>query len=250
MSRVRIGCSGWSYDDWRGVVYPEDEPSSRWFAHYARRFDTVELNATFYRLPERSTVEHWAAQAPPGFLYSVKVGSFGSHRRKLREPETWLANHLDRVERLGPTLGPNLVQLPPRWRRDVGRLDAFLAAAPDRLRWAVELRDPSWLHDDVYAVLADHRAALVIHDLLEDHPKVLTTDWAYVRFHGPEGQGRPYQGRYTGRRLWRWARRIEAWAADGLDVHAYFNNDWHGAAVADAEWLRARVAAEQKRDDR
>ena len=238
---VRVGCSGWSYADWRGVVYPSDAPSREWFAHYARRFDTVELNATFYRLPDPRTVEGWAAQAPSGFLYAVKLGGYGSHRRKLRDPGPWLANHVDRVERLGATLGPNLVQLPPRWHRDAARLDAFLATAPTTMRWAVEVRDRSWLHDDVFTVLARHGAALCVHDLLPDHPWIRTTDWTYVRFHGPRALDEPYHGRYTGRRLRFVADRLATWRDEGADVYAYFNNDWHGAAVVDAEWLRDRL---------
>ena len=223
-------------------MYPADAPSSRWFELYARRFDTVELNNTFYRLPPPSTVERWAAQAPPGFLFAVKVGQFGSHRMKLRDAASWLPNHLDRVERLGAHLGPNLVQLPPRWRRDVARLEEFLAAAPSRHRWAVELREPSWLHDDVFAALARRNVALCIHDLLPQHPWELTADFTYVRFHGPRAVEQPYWGAYTGRRLWRPARRLQAWLADGIDVYAYFNNDFQGHAVTDAEWLRARLA--------
>jgi uncharacterized protein YecE (DUF72 family) len=239
--RGRVGCSGWSYRDWRGPVYPAGAPASDWFGLYSRRFDTVEINNSFYRLPSPGTVERWAAQAPDGFLYAVKVGQFGSHRKKLRDAPTWLPDHLDRVERLGPHLGPNLVQLPPRWKRDTGRLDDFLHAAPRSRRWAVEVRDPSWLHDDTFEVLARHGAALCIHDLIEDHPWVLTTDWTYLRFHGPAATASPYHGRYTGRRLWRPARRLQAWLDAGIDVHAYFNNDWHGSAVADAAWLAARL---------
>src|SRR5262245_49411835 len=167
---ARVGCSGWLYTDWRGAVYPADLPQKDWFAWYATKFDTVELNTTFYRLPTAKAVERWRDAAPPGFLYATKLGSFASHRKRLRDPSSWLASHLDRVERLGSTLGPTLVQLPPRWRRDTARLDDFLDAAPRRLRWAVELRDPSWLHDDVFEVLARHGAALCIHDLLPDHP--------------------------------------------------------------------------------
>ena len=241
---VRIGCSGWSYADWRGVVYPADAPARTWFASYAELFDTVEINNTFYRLPDASTVDAWAAQAPPGFLYASKVGQFGSHRKKLKDPEPWLARHLERVERLGPHGGPNLLQLPPRWGRNVERLDGFLAVAPPRIRWAVELRDPSWLHEDVYEVLERHRAALCIHDLLPDHPWRLTTDWTYLRFHGPRALREPYHGAYGGRRLRPVAERIRAWAAEGIDVYAYFNNDWHGNAVRDARWLRDRVAEE------
>jgi uncharacterized protein YecE (DUF72 family) len=223
------------------VVYDADAPARTWFAQYARRFDTVELNSTFYRLPTRDAVRGWADRAPDGFCYAVKVGQFGSHRKKLRDAESWLANHLDRARLLGPHLGPNLVQLPPRWRRDVPRLDAFLAAAPKDLRWAVEVRDPSWLHDDTYDVLARHGAALCVHDLLPDHPTIRTADWTYWRFHGPNAVEEPYQHRYTGRRLWRVADRLEALLDDDVDVYAYFNNDWHGNAVVDAQWLLARL---------
>jgi uncharacterized protein YecE (DUF72 family) len=240
--RARVGCSGWSYKDWRGIVYPERAPARTWFSLYAERFDTVEINNTFYRLPPASTVEAWAAQAPAGFCYALKVGQFGSHRMKLRDAESWLPNHLDRVDRLGPHLGPNLLQLPPRWKRNVERLEAFLLAAPPRIRWAVELREPSWLHDEVFDVLARHGAALCVHDLLPDHPWERTTDWAYVRFHGPRALEEKYHGRYGGRRLAPIARRLQGWLDEGVDVYAYFNNDYEGHAVADASWLAGRLA--------
>jgi uncharacterized protein YecE (DUF72 family) len=238
--QVRVGCSGWSYKDWRGVVYPVDAPARTWFSRYAERFDTVELNSTFYRLPAVSTVEGWA-QAPPGFCFAVKVGQFGSHRMKLRDAASWLPNHLDRVDRLGPHLGPNLLQLPPRWKRDLGRLEEFLVAAPRRIRWAVELREPSWLHDDTFDLLTRHDAALCVHDLLPEHPWERTADWTYLRFHGPQALDDPYHGRYGGRRLAPVARRLQAWIDEGTDVYAYFNNDYEGHAVRDAEWLRGRL---------
>jgi uncharacterized protein YecE (DUF72 family) len=231
------------YKDWRGVVYPEGLAQRRWFEHYATLFDTVEINNTFYRLPPPSTVEGWAAQAPAGFAYALKLGQFCSHRMKLRDAASWLPNHLDRVERLGPALGPNLVQLPPRWKRNPERLDEFLSVAPKTIRWAVELREPSWLHDDVFAVLRRHGAALCVHDLLADHPWELTADWAYVRFHGPEALTRKYWGRYGGRRLAKAAERMGTWLADGHDVFAYFNNDYQGFAVKDARWLADRLDA-------
>ena len=240
--RARVGCSGWSYKDWRGVVYPADAPARRWFELYAQRFDTVEINNTFYRLPPPETVERWREQAPAGFTYAVKLGGFGSHRMKLRDAASWLPNHLDRACRLESHLGPNLVQLPPRWKRNVERLDEFLCEAPDGLRWAVELRDPSWVHDDVFALLEKHGAALVLHDLLADHPWERTTDWTYVRFHGPNAIAEPYNGLYGGRRLGKVATRLQAWLDEGCDVYAYFNNDWYGHAVTDARWLRDRLA--------
>jgi uncharacterized protein YecE (DUF72 family) len=235
---LRIGCSGWSYRDWRGAVYPADLPQRRWLAHYQQLFDTVELNSTFYRLPAPKAVESWAAGAPPGFLFAFKLGGFGSHRKKLRDAETWLPNHVDRALRLGEHLGPTLVQLPPRWRRNVERLDEFLSLAPATMRWAVELRDPSWMHDDVFDVLRRHRAALCIHDLLPAHPFELTTDWTYVRFHGPDALNVPYHGAYGEARLTEWAERLSGVRQQGCDVFAYFNNDWYGHAVRDAQLLR------------
>jgi uncharacterized protein YecE (DUF72 family) len=239
--QVRVGCSGWNYRDWRGAVYPAAAPTREWFRYYAEMFDTVEINNTFYRLPPPSTMEHWAEQAPSGFVYSVKLGQFGSHRMKLRDAVSWLPNHLDRVARLGRALGPTLVQLPPKWRRNVERLDEFLRVAPRELRWAVEFREPSWLDDEVYAVLAHHGAALCIHDLLPDHPWLRTTSWTYLRFHGPHALTHKYTGAYTGRRLWRTAERVRCWIDEGCDVYGYFNNDYDGHAVRDATWFRDRL---------
>lgn len=241
---ARVGCSGWLYRDWRGPVYPAGLTTRGWFRHYTTLFDTVELNTTFYRLPSPEAVESWAAQAPPGFLYALKLGQFGSHRMKLRDAASWLPNHLDRARRLGPSLGPTLVQLPPRWRRNTERLDEFLTEAtrlaPD-LRWAVELREPSWVHDDTFEILRRHGAALCIHDMLADHPFLLTTDWTYVRFHGPDARNRKYWGRYTGHRLRRPAAQLAGWLSEGRDVYAYFNNDHEGHAVSDARWLARRL---------
>jgi uncharacterized protein YecE (DUF72 family) len=241
---LRVGCSGWSYKDWRGVVYPTGLPQRLWFEHYQGLFDTVELNSTFYRLPTTTAADRWAGAARPGFLYAVKVGAFGSHRMKLRDAQSWLPNHLDRVERLGDHLGPNLVQLPPRWKRNAERLDEFLSCAPATMRWAVEMREPSWLHDDVFDVLRRHRAALCVHDLLADHPFELTTDWTYVRFHGPDALQHAYHGAYGHQRLEEWVERLGAVLDAGQDVYAYFNNDVSGHAVQDALHLRRALAAD------
>lgn len=238
---LRVGCSGWVYRDWRGVVYPAELPQRRWFEHYQSLFDTVELNSTFYRLPTPTAVEGWAAAAEPGFVFAVKVGSFGSHRMKLRDAARWLPNHLDRVERLGDHLGPNLVQLPPRWKRNMARLDEFLDSAPGTMRWAVELREPSWLHDDVFELLRRRGAALCIHDLLPHHPFEVTAGWTYVRFHGPDALHEPYRGAYGPRRLDAWASRLGEVLDRGHDVYAYFNNDWFGQAVTDATYLRRQL---------
>ena len=241
MSVARVGCSGWVYKHWRGPVYPQDLPAKRWFEHYATLFDTVEINNSFYRLPTEAAAEGWAAQAPPGFTYALKLGQFGSHRMKLKDAASWLPNHLDRVARLGASAGPTLVQLPPRWKRNAERLDEFLAVAPKTRRWAVELREPSWLHEEVYDVLRRHGAALCIHDLLAGHPWERTTDWTYVRFHGPHALEHKYQGRYGPDGLYWMSERLAEWLAEGCDVYAYFNNDDSGFAVEDARGLAERL---------
>jgi uncharacterized protein YecE (DUF72 family) len=241
--RTLIGCSGWAYAAWRGRFYPTGLPQRSWLEHYASRFATVESNASFYRLPTTDTVRGWAERVPDGFVVSVKLGQFGSHRMKLKGATRWLPNHVTVMTELGVHLGPTLVQLPPRWRRDLGRLDEFLHVARDLAptwRWAVELRDPSWVHDDTVALLERYGAALCLHDLLPRHPLALTTSWTYLRFHGPHATQRPYTGRYGPRRLASWADRINAWSGDGIDIYAYFNNDVDGAAPLDATWLAHR----------
>ena len=241
--RAYVGCSGWQYKDWRGVVYPQKLAQRLWFQHYTTLFDTVEINNTFYRLPPPTTVEGWEAQAPDGFTYAVKLGQFGSHRMKLKDAQSWLPNHLDRAERLKDHLGPTLVQLPPRWKRNVERLEEFFAAAPQHLRWAVELREASWLHDDVFDLLRRNNAALCIHDLLPEHPWVRTADWTYVRFHVPDALNVKYWGLYGPERLAPAAARMAEWLDEGSDVYAYFNNDWHGHAVEDGQWLAEELGA-------
>jgi uncharacterized protein YecE (DUF72 family) len=227
--RLRVGSSGYQYRHWRGAFYPAGLPARSWFAYYAARFDTVEINNTFYHLPEPAVFEAWRDEAPPGFCYALKYSRYGTHMKRLRDPEEHLGRFLEGAERLRGFLGPILVQLPPRWSADPGRLDAFLRVAPRQHRFAVELRDPSWLCAAVYDVLRRHRAALVIHDGIEDHPRLLTSDWTYLRFHG-----RHYGGSYSPQALSGHARRIRRWLHDGHDVYAYFNNDRDGHAPRDA----------------
>lgn len=243
---LRVGCSGYEYDDWAGRFYPVGLVRRERLAAYASRFDTVELNATFYGLPSAATVAAWRARVPAGFVFAVKLSGFGTHRKRLRDPETWLPRFVARVRLLGPALGPVLVQLPPRWRADPERLDAFFRVAPGDLRYAVEVRDATWLCDDVYAVLRAHGAALVIHDLIPAHPRIVTTTWTYLRFHGPDRE-HPYVGCYRVQSLVAAARWIHEQLVAGRDVFAYFNNDVGGAAPEDAARLRRYVRARQAR---
>lgn len=245
--RLRIGTSGYHYPEWCGRHYPEGAPKERWFECYAAMLDTVEVNNTFYGVPAASTFDAWRERAPDGFLYAVKVSREVTHRRRLAGVEEALAELVARAGRLGESLGPFLVQLPPRWPADPERLDAFLAAAASlgEHRWAVEPREPSWRSDAVHDVLRRHGAALVLHDLpggsLDASDAPLTAGWSYLRFHGPGGPLGDYSGSYGAERLAAESARIVAWLGRGIDVFAYFNNTKDGSAVDDARLLRRRV---------
>jgi uncharacterized protein YecE (DUF72 family) len=235
-ARVRIGTSGYQYEHWKRLFYPEKLPKREWFAHYAKKFDTVEINNTFYGLPSAETFEGWRKQAPPGFLYVLKFSRYGSHLKRLKEPRATIKNFLQRARRLRNFLGPILVQLPPNWRVDPDRLAGFLKAAPRSVRWAFEFRDPSWLCEEIFALLQAHNAALCIHDMIQDHPRRITADWVYLRFHGDH-----YGGSYTSEQLRSEARWIKQQLVEGRDVFAYFNNDAQGYAVKNAAELKRHI---------
>jgi uncharacterized protein YecE (DUF72 family) len=237
--RLRIGTSGYQYEHWRGVFYPEKLPKKHWFAHYAEHFDAVEINNTFYRLPAANTFDTWRERAPQGFCYALKYSRYATHLKHLKDPHEPIKVFLDRASRLEEFCGPVLVQLPPNWKVDADRLADFLQAAPSRYRWAIEVRDPRWLCDEVYATLSSHNAALCIHDMLEGHPRHLTADWVYLRYHGGHGGGS-----YTSQALATQARYVKQYLADGLDVFAYFNNDARGHAVENAADLRRHVGGD------
>jgi uncharacterized protein YecE (DUF72 family) len=231
VSQVRIGCSGWNYAHWRERIYPKGLPPKRWLAYYATLFDTVEINNTFYRLPRISAVQGWVGQSPPDFLFAVKMSRYITHIKRLTGLERGIPLFYERIDPLvrSPKLGPVLWQLPPTFKRDDERLAATLSALPGG-RHCFEFREPSWYSDEVYALLREHGAALVI----PDSPKYpfrtleLTADWTFVRFHhGTRGR----RGNYSERELEEWAERIAAWGDGGHEVYAYFNNDWEGFAV-------------------
>jgi uncharacterized protein YecE (DUF72 family) len=236
---IRIGCSGWNYQHWRGPVYPASEPSRRWLELYARSFDTVEVNATFYRLPERRIVRRWAETTSPGFCFAVKASRYLTHVKRLRDLRPGLERLYERIEPLhdAQKLGPLLWQLPPRFRRDDDRLADALGALPPG-RHAFEFRDESWFTEAVYELLRAHDAALVVADRAAAPPSpwVETARWSYIRFHA----GRAPRGAYGRQALATWARRIVE--APG-DVYAYFNNDWEGFAVANARTLERMLSA-------
>ena len=235
---VRIGTSGWSYDHWDGVLYPPGTRPADRLAHYVRRFDTVELNASFYRWPRTATFASWQRRLPPGFALSVKAPRGLTHGRRLYAPEPWTSRLTAAWHELGDRRAVLLVQLPPDAQRDDARLDWFLAGLPPWLRVAVELRHPSWQTEEVFALLARHGAAYCVVSGA-GLPCVLraTAPFVYVRLHGPDDQ-HLYAGSYSDDDLRWWADRVGEWSAGGHDVFVYFNNDGHGHAVRNAETLR------------
>ena len=249
----RIGCSGWNYKHWRGNFYPPEVPVREWFTHYARVFDTVEINNTFYRLPEASTFASWRERAPENFLYAIKASRFITHLKRLLEPEEPVTRLFSRACHLQAHLGPVLYQLPESFHCDLTRLDDFLAVLPRTLgeiggtpadhaiRHVFEFRHRSWYVAETQAVLRAHGAVMCLHDKAGSAIfEPLDTPFLYVRFHGPGGR---YFGRYDLRRMEYWAATLgEQWRA-GRDVFAYFNNDPEGMAVINAQELRALMIA-------
>lgn len=235
---VRIGCSGWNYAHWRERFYPRGCPPARWLRFYAEHFDTVEVNATFYRLPTRKAVAGWVEQSPDGFLFAVKASRYLTHVKRLTDLDQGVARFYERLAPLleSPKLGPALWQLPENFHRDDERLAGALARLPAG-RHCFEFRHESWFREDVYALLREHGIALVI----GDHPErpfqehVLTADWTFVRFHyGSRGRN----GNYSERELREWAARLRQWP----EAYVYFNNDWNGYAVRNAKYLQRLVS--------
>jgi uncharacterized protein YecE (DUF72 family) len=235
---VRIGTSGWVYRDWREHVYPPGLPQGRWLEHIAGRFPTVELNASFYRLPPRRTFEGWQVRVPAGFLFAVKMSRYLTHIRRLREPEEPLSRFWEAATGLGATLGPVLFQFPPRFGIDLGLLGHTLSILPAGIRPAFEFRDASWETDEVLGALDAAGAAWVLADRpgARVRPHV-TGGWSYVRFHRGTADGFDYPHE----KLRRWAEKIAALPA--REAYVYFNNDPGGAAVRDAEYLDSILAS-------
>jgi uncharacterized protein YecE (DUF72 family) len=240
MKPVRIGCSGWMYDDWRGRLYPDKLPKRGWLEAYAGVFDTVEVNSTFYRLARRDAVAGWVAQTPPRFLFTVKASRYLTHVKRLAD----IGEGIERFyEPLAPLveagrLGPVLWQLPENFHRDDGRLEGWLEVLPPG-RHTIVFRHASWFADPVLDALRAHGVALTIgdHPSRPFQPHAATADWRFVRFHYGE-RGRA--GNYSATEVETWARRIAQWRRCE-DVYAYFNNDWRGFAPANAKLLLRRL---------
>jgi uncharacterized protein YecE (DUF72 family) len=238
---VRVGCSGWQYDSWRGRLYPEGCPKRRWLEVYAEHFDTVEVNSTFYRLARREAVAGWVEQTPPEFLFAVKASRYLTHVRRLREIGDGIKRFYEPIEPLiaAGRLGPVLWQLPENFHRDDERLAGLFELMPSG-RHTIEFRHESWFVPEVMSLLRRYGVALTI----GDHPSrpfqsyEATADWRFIRFHyGARGRA----GNYSATEIAEWAERIKSWRQRER-LYVYYNNDWNSYAPANAKVLMKRLA--------
>jgi uncharacterized protein YecE (DUF72 family) len=242
---IHIGCSGWQYASWREAFYPKGLPQRRWLEHYAAQFETVEVNATFYRLAKPGSVAAWLEQTPADFVFTIKGSQYLTHMKRLLDLDQGPQRFFDSIAPLlgSPKLGPVLWQLPPNFRRDDDRLEAWLTALErfGPLRHAVEFRHASWFTPEVYGILHAHGAAFVIGDdpRRVEWPQVVTAEWSFVRLHyGRRGR----RGNYSRTELSEWADRLRELSSHG-EVWAYFNNDWEAFAIENARHVKRLLAS-------
>ncbi len=234
-----IGTSGWNYKHWINAFYPESVNKKEWFSYYQTQFSTVEVNNTFYKLPRKETFRKWKDESPGDFLFSLKASRYITHMKKLKDPRQSTKKFFDASGVLEDKLGPVLFQLPPKWRKNTGRLESLIKVLPAEYLYTFEFRDRSWFDEDVYDVLKGGNAALCIYHLKgELSPKEVTADFIYIRLHGPDGA---YQGSYDSKELGAWAGAISAWTRSGKDVYCYFDNDQRGYAPQNALELKKMV---------
>ena len=239
----RVGCSGWQYRHWKGDFYPGDLPQRMWLEYYARHFNTVEVNNSFYRLPPEGVLDSWRARTPRSFRFAVKASRFLTHMKKLKDPDEPVARLFSRARELRTKLGPVLYQLPAQFPRNIERLSSFLDVLPRGVKHAIEFRDPGWYDDEVMKLLRRRHVALCLHDMPGSiPPRVTTARFTYVRFHGATGR---YDGAYSTEALDDWAEWL---IANARAAFIYFNNDIGGHAPRDARKMIDLLAARQNLD--
>jgi uncharacterized protein YecE (DUF72 family) len=235
--RLLVGTSGYSYAPWKGTFYPEKLPAAKMLAYYAERLPAVEINNTFYRMPTAELLGRWAAETPEGFCFALKSTRRITHERRLADAEEPVRRFYETAAALGGKRGPTLFQLPPNARKDLPRLDAFLALLDtvSEPRAAFEFRHPSWLSDDVYSALRAHGAALCIAESEElETPLEATAGWGYLRLRRQD---------YDDAAVGRWAERLQALAARWDAAFVFFKHEDEGRGPALAAQLRTLLGA-------
>lgn len=239
--KIRVGTSGWHYDHWAGRFYPPQLKKSEWLGFYMQHFDTVEINNTFYHLPKETSVERWHKQAPKNFVYTVKANRYITHIKRLKDTSEEVSRFFERIEPLGPNLGPVLYQLPPGLHKDTKLLADFLLLLPKEYPGVFEFRNDSWYCDEVYELLDEHGVSFCTHDMPgKVSPRIVTGKLLYLRLHGTTGR---YSGNYPAKTLQAWAQWITENAKPPQPVYAYFNNDYNAYAVNNARQLREMLVS-------
>ncbi len=240
--KIRIGTSGWNYSHWKGIFYPSDLAKTKWLEFYATQFDTVELNATFYRLPSEKTFQSWYKRTPANFLWSLKANRAITHIKKLKDVKEALDKFYKLVFWLKEKCGVVLFQLPPSLTFEEGLLKEFCSLLNTNYRYALEIRHKSWINDNAFEILAKHNIAFCISDSAGRFPyyEAITADFVYIRLHGP---AKLYASEYSEAQINEWAKKLIKW---GKDAFVYFNNDFSGYAVKNAKMLKQVIEQWQK----
>jgi uncharacterized protein YecE (DUF72 family) len=232
-AKWRIGTSGWNYKHWKEIFYPQQLPVSKWLDFYSSQFDSVEVNATFYRLPKPESVDKWYEKSPEGFLWAVKGNKFITHTRRLKNPKEPLERLYTSLERLREKLGPILFQLPPSLSFDKRLFTSFCENLNPTYQHVLEVRHPSWLDSQAFEILRRYSMAFCLSDTAGKYPyhEEITTDFLYIRLHGSQ---KLYASEYSEDELQQWARKIKNW---DMETYLYFDNDFQGFAVKNAKRL-------------
>lgn len=242
---IRIGTSGWHYNHWTKLFYPPELPKNEWLQHYAKHFDTVEINNTFYQLPKEKSLNRWRQHTPKNFVYAVKANRYITHVKKLKDASESLERFFQSVRLLKEKLGPVLYQLPPGLHKDIDLLRNFIKLLPKDVAGFFEFRHKSWLSEDVFNLLDESAVGFCIHDLAGiQTPRIITGNMIYVRFHGPAGR---YRGDYSPSQLRNWAQWIKDNRQNARSIYVYFNNDIHANAVYNAKQLKRLFSKEPQR---
>ena len=239
--KVYTGTSGWNYKHWKENFYPGDLKQKKWLEFYSERLKSVEINNSFYHLPDTKTLKTWKDITPGNFIFSIKGSRYITHMKKLKAPKTSSRKLFSRIKHLKKKAGPVLFQLPPHWSYNKQRFEKFIKAMPGKYRYAFEFREKSWWNDEVLNLLEKYNAAYCIYELAGTiTPKEVTADFVYIRLHGPDGK---YQGNYSNRQLSGWAGSISAWQKKNKDVYIYFDNDDSGYAAKNAQQLQKMISS-------
>jgi uncharacterized protein YecE (DUF72 family) len=234
-----IGTSGWNYAHWKGKFYPEDIPRTKWFQYYYSRFNTVELNTTFYHLPKPTTFEKWYKESPDGFIFSIKASRYITHVKKLNEPEEPVERFFTNAWGIKKKAGVILFQLPPGLKYNKEKLEGILNVLPKKYRYTFEFRNDTWWNDETYKILEKRNIAFCLFELAgKVTPRIKTADYIYIRLHGP---GNKYAGNYSDEVLREWASVFKEWMSEGKDVFCYFDNDDSAYAVYNALTLKEMI---------